>query len=59
MSDEEIKQPSRLGRRRYKQKKLERQVRKSRRRLNRLRALWKFFILITLMILCYMLVKLP
>ncbi len=59
MSDEELQQPRRLERRRYKQKKLERQVRKSRRRLNRLRVLWKFFILVTLVTLCCMLLKLP
>lgn len=59
MSDEELQQPRRLERRRYKQKKLERQVRKSRRRLNRLRVLWKFFILVTLVTMCCMLLKLP
>ena len=60
MADEELEQhPRRLERRRYKKKKLERQVRKSRRRLNRLRLLWKLFILITLISLCYMLLKLP
>ena len=63
MSDEQYEQyeqyPRRLERRRYKKKKLERQVRKSRRRLDRLRAMWKFFILITLIALCYMLLKLP
>lgn len=60
MADEELEQhPRRLERRRYKKKKLERQVRKSRRRLNRLRLLWKMFILITLIFLCYMLLKLP
>ena len=59
MPDEELRQPRRLERRRYKQKQLERQVKKSRRRLNRLRVLWKFFILVTLVTLCYMLLKLP
>ena len=60
MSNEELQQnPRRLERRRFKKRKLERQVRKSRRRLNRLRALWKFFILVTLITLCCMLLKLP
>ena len=45
--------------RRFKKRKLERQVRKSRRRLNKLRALWKLFILITLIALSYIVLKLP
>ena len=59
MSDEELRQPRRTEKRRYRKKKLERQVKRSERRLNRLRALWKFFILIMLITLCYMLLKMP
>ena len=60
MLDEELEQyPRRTEKRRFKKRKLERQVRKSRRRLNRLRALWKLFILITLISLSYMLLKMP
>ena len=60
MSDEEyIRTPRAYQKRRFKKRKLERQVRKSRRRLNRLRAIWKLFILITLIVLSYMLLKLP
>jgi len=60
MSDEEFQyQPRRLEKRLYKKKKLERQVKKSRRRLNKLRALWKLFILIMLLALSYYLLKLP
>lgn len=60
MSDEEyIRTPRAYQKRRFKKRKLERQVRKSRRRLNRLRALWKLFILISLIVLSYMVLKLP
>lgn len=60
MSDEEyLRNPRAYQKRRFKKRKLERQVKKSRRRLNRLRALWKLFILITLLILCYSILKLP
>jgi len=58
MSDEEFI----LGgnrKRRWQQRKLQRQVKKSNRRLNQLRALWKFFILVLLIIMCYTLLKLP
>lgn len=60
MSDEEYIQKTRYYQKhRYKQKKLERQVKKSRRRLNKLRAIWKLFMLIMLTALCYFLLKIP
>lgn len=60
MSDEEnIQNPKYYQRRRFKKRKLERQVKKSRRRLNRLRALWKFILLVILITLCYSLLKMP
>ena len=60
MSDEGFQQYSRhLEKRRYKQKKLERQVRQSRRRLRQLRGFLKLFIIIILITLCYMLLKMP
>ena len=60
MSEEEeyIQSGSRQKRRRQ-QRKLQRQVKKSKRRLNQLRAFWKLFVLILLILLCYMLLKLP
>ena len=45
--------------RRMTARRMQRQVRKSRRRINQLRVLWKLFILLTLTALCYMLLKLP
>ncbi len=63
MSDEEFIQqqqnPRYYQRHRYQKRKLTRQVKKSRRRLNRLRAVLKLFILIILIVLCYMLLKMP
>ena len=60
MSDEENIQQSRYYQnRRFKKRKLERQVRKSRRRLNKLRALWKFVLLMILIAVCYGLLKMP
>lgn len=60
MSDENlIQQPRSRQKRRFKQRKLERQVKKSRRRLNKLRALWKLFIFISIIILSYMILKMP
>jgi len=60
MSEEELQQhPKYRQNRRFQKRKLERQVKKSRRRLNRLRVLWKLFILIVLVSLCYMVLKMP
>ncbi len=60
MQDEEYVGYTRTSQnRRRQQRKLQRQVKKSRRRLNKLRVLWKLFILITLITLCYMLLKMP
>ena len=60
MSDEEFRQNTRYHQKhRFQKRKLERQVKKSRRRLNKLRVIWKLFILITLMVLCYTVLKMP
>ena len=60
MSDEQYEKPhGYYCQRRYQQKKMQRKVRRSKRRLNQLRALWKFFILIVVISLCYMLLKMP
>ena len=60
MSDEEYGQNPRYYQgHRYQKRQLERQVKKSRRRLNKLRAIWKLFVLATLMVLCCMLLKMP
>ena len=60
MSDEEYRQGSRYYRdHRYQQRQLKRQLKKSRRRLNKLRVIWKLFILIMLTAMCYMLLKMP
>ena len=45
--------------RRLKQAKMQRQVRQSQRRLNRLRAFYKFFLLVFLLALCFIILKLP
>lgn len=45
--------------RRLKQARMQRKVRQSQRRLNRLRSLYKFFLLIFLTLLCVLILKLP
>ncbi|MBE7712081.1 MAG: FtsQ-type POTRA domain-containing protein [Cyanobacteria bacterium SIG31] len=45
--------------RRLKQARMQRQVRQSQRRLNRLRAFYKFFLLVTLTALCVLILKMP
>ena len=47
------------GRRRLKQAKMQRQVRKSQRRLNQLRAMWKTFILLAMLLSIFIVLKLP
>ena len=60
MSDEEyIRYQNSSQQRRRQQRRLQRQVKKSRRRLNKLRAMWKLFILLILIVTCYMLLKMP
>ena len=61
MSNEEeyLQNPRYYQKRRFKKRKLERQVKKSRRRLNRLRALWKLILLLLLIALSYSLLKMP
>ena len=60
MSDEENTNNHKYyQQRRFKKRKLERQVKKSRRRLNRLRVLWKLVLIILLVALSYSLLKLP
>lgn len=45
--------------RRLKQAKMQRQIRQSQRRLNRLRAFYKFFLLVSLTALCFFILKMP
>lgn len=60
MSDEEYSNNHKYyQQRRFKKRKLERQVKKSRRRLNKLRVLWKFILLVMLILLSYSLLKMP
>ncbi len=60
MPDEESIQTSKYYmQHRVQTRRLHRQVKKSRRRLNKLRALWKFLMLILLLMLCYFLLKMP
>ena len=60
MSDEEYTQQTRYYQQhRVQQRRLKRQVKKSRRRLNKLRALWKLFMLVMLVTLSYFLLKMP
>lgn len=59
MSDEEYIKTGSSQKRRREQRRLQRQVKKSKRRLNQLRALWKLLILILLILMSYTLLKLP
>lgn len=59
MSDEELKSPYTNRDRRLKQAKMQRQVRRSRRRLSRLRSLYKFVLVMGLIFLGYFILKMP
>ncbi len=60
MSDEEYIQKARYYQQhRVQQRRLKRQIKKSRRRLNKLRVLWKLFMLVMIIALCYFLLKMP
>ena len=59
MSDEEELRPKYYRNHRLKQAKMQRQVRKTQRRLTRLRALYKLFILIGITVSCIMILKMP
>lgn len=59
MSDEEEIKPRYYQNRRLKQAKLQRQVRRSRRRLNRLRAFYKLFIIFSMLCLGLFILKMP
>jgi len=60
MSDEDFEQTSRFRQnRRLKQARMQRQVRKSQRRLNRLRALWKLMILVSMIAIGLFVLKMP
>ena len=61
MSDEEeiIVTSKYRQKRRLKQAKMQRQVRHSQRRLNKLRSMWKLFILIMLIVISYGILKMP
>ena len=57
--EEEYIHPKYRQKRRLQQAKMQRQVRKSQRRLNQLRAMWKFFILVSMIALCFVILKMP
>jgi len=59
MSGEETKNPRYKQNRRLKQAKLQRQIRQSQRRLTRLRALYKFLIIVGTIGLCWLILKMP
>lgn len=59
MSDEEIKRPKYYRNRRLKQAKMQRQVRRSRQRLNRLRVFYRLFILFGIIFLILFILKMP
>ncbi len=59
MSNEELSTRKYNQERRLKQAKMQRQVRQSQRRLTRLRAFYKFFLIIGLLMLCIIILKLP
>ncbi|MBR6127147.1 FtsQ-type POTRA domain-containing protein [bacterium] len=63
MSDEfdeqQLNRPMYRQNRRLKQKRMQREVRKSQRRLTKLRALWKLTILIFITALCFYILKMP
>jgi len=57
--EEEIITSKYRQKRRLKQAKMQRQVRHSQRRLNKLRSMWKLFILIMLIVISYGILKMP
>lgn len=59
MSDEELKSPRAGQARRLKQAQMQRQIRRSQRRLNLLRAWYKFFLIMSLICLGFFILKLP
>ncbi|MCM1004534.1 MAG: FtsQ-type POTRA domain-containing protein [Candidatus Gastranaerophilales bacterium] len=59
MSDEELKSHRDSQARRLKQAQMQRQIRRSQRRLNRLRAWYKFFLIMSLIALGFFILKLP
>lgn len=60
MSEEEIiNHPRYRQKRRLQQARMQRQVRRSQRRLNRLRAIWKLFIFLTIISISVIILKMP
>ncbi len=59
MTDEELRSRRSRQNRRLKQARMQRQVRKSQRRLNRLRSLWKMFVFVSMIALCFYILKMP
>lgn len=57
MSNEE--HPRYHQNRRLQQARMQRKIRQSQRRLNRLRAFWKFFLVVSLILLCFFILKMP
>ncbi len=60
MSDEELTvHPRYRQKRRLKQARLHRQIRKSQKRLNQIRAMFKFVVFVMVVALCYVILKMP
>ena len=59
MSEEEIIKPVEYNHRRLKQKKLQRQVKQSQKRLNRLRVLYRFLLVLGMIIASVVILKMP
>lgn len=57
MSNEE--HPRYHQNRRLQQARMQRKIRQSQRRLNRLRTFWKFFLVVSLILLCFFILKMP
>ena len=59
MSDEEFEKPRYRQNRRLKQAKMQRQIRQSQRRLNRLRVLYRMFLVLGMIFLGFYILKMP
>ena len=59
MSDEEVRNPIYYQKRRMQQKRMQREVRRTQRRLNRLRIMYKFLLISSLLFLTIYLLKMP
>lgn len=59
MSDEDLQHSRYNQKRRFQQRRMKRQIRRSQRRLNRLRAFYKLFVLFSIIALSFMILKMP